>query len=111
MRNQAPKFKLLAIFGLLKRLDGSDYANGAHRSGKVIIVGYGLFENISMSILNQRQILDVIAFFSIAKMIISSYLHLWPTVSKNWKNTALSKWPSYLLQLHKPLEATIYCVR
>lgn len=44
MWNQAPIvfFYHFTVFGLLKRLNGSDYANSAHRRREIIIYDHGI---------------------------------------------------------------------
>lgn len=74
-------------------------------------VGLDFFENISISKINQRLILDAIAVLSFVRWLSVQIFIYGPTISKNLKNTVLSKWPSYLLQLRKSLEAMICGVR
>ena len=50
MHNQAPKFDHLALVGHLKRLNGSHYASGAHRSGDIISYWFDFFFFLKLSL-------------------------------------------------------------
>lgn len=45
MKNLAAKFGRMVILGILKRLDGLDFAHGAHKISEIIIQLFGFFYN------------------------------------------------------------------
>lgn len=70
IRSQAFKIGPLAIFGRLKRLDGSDYA-----VKKSFSIGLNVFGNIPTYVMNQLLILGPTAIFCTVKITNGSDLH------------------------------------
>ena len=51
---------MLAVFGLIKRTNGLDYKNGAHKIPRISFIALAAFVNISKFVINQRLIIGVI---------------------------------------------------
>ena len=51
---------MLAVFGLIKRTNGSDYENGAHKIPRISFIALGDFVNILKFVMNQLLIFGVI---------------------------------------------------
>lgn len=58
MRNQASKFDALTVLGLMKRLNGSDFANEACRSLEILNHWFELFLQISKKY--EKSMIDIL---------------------------------------------------
>lgn len=71
MMNQMAKVVTFIIWGLLRRLNCSDFTNGPHRSQKWWSNDLNIFVNISKYMKNQRLIFDLVAVLDLFNKIYS----------------------------------------
>ena len=79
MMNQDMRFDPLSLFGLLKRMNGSDPENVVHRSPQLQILGSGSFCKYLKSVMDLDLKFDPMTVLNIIKRINSSDHVLEPT--------------------------------
>lgn len=101
--NRAAKCDPIAVFSLLKRMNGSGFAKEAPRSLEIVIQVSNcleLFTNILKSMLNQRMMFNLAAVLGLFEMMNGSDLHcVGPTKIRKWQKPALYTLPPGELRL------------